>query len=117
MQPSEHQIQSAFFSWVRAAKKLMPVLGLMFAVPNAGKRTYKVAAMMKAEGMIAGVPDIMFPVARNGFNGLAIEFKVPGGKLSDEQAGYARGLVGENWLFCLLTDAEEAIRIVKNYLE
>lgn len=116
MNQTEHQIQSAFFSWVRIAMKQTPVLELMFAVPNAAKRSYKIAAMLKAEGLRAGVPDVIFPVARSGFNGLAIEFKTTIGKLSAEQAYYTKELVKENWLFCMLTDAEEAIRIVKNYL-
>lgn len=116
LEPSEHDIQSTFFSWVRVAEKVYPVLGLMHAVPNAGKRGYKTAAMLIAEGLRKGVPDIMFPVARRGFTGLAIEFKKPGGKLSTEQKEYIEKLVKENWLVAVETDAEAAIKMVKNYL-
>jgi hypothetical protein len=114
--PSEHQIQSAFFAWVRLSEKKYPVLRLMFAVPNAGKRGYKTASMMVAEGLRKGVLDVMFPVARIGFNGLAIEFKKPGGKMTTEQAEYTEMLVNENWLAVVMTDTESAISTVKNYL-
>lgn len=116
LEPSEHDIQSAFFRWVRIAEKVHPVLCTMFAVPNAGKRGYKTAAMLIAEGLRKGVPDIIFPVARSGFAGLAIEFKKPGGKLSTEQKEFIPRLTSENWLVVVQTDSEEAIRIVKNYL-
>lgn len=120
-QPSEHQIQTAFFKWVRLAEKVHPVLKLIFAVPNAGKRSYRTASMMISEGLRSGVCDVIVPVSRHGFCGLAIEFKVAGGdarkKLTENQDEFIAGLTKENWLVSVLTDSEEAIRIVKNYLD
>lgn len=114
---SEHRIQSAFFQWVRVMEKTHPCLELMFAVPNAGKRSYKIAAMLKAEGMRTGVLDIIFPVARAGFNGLAIEFKKPNdGRLTEEQEKFAHALADEGWLVVTITDSDRAITLVKNYL-
>jgi hypothetical protein len=113
---SEHQIQSAFFQWVRVAEKIHPRLKLMFAVPNAGKRGYKTAAMLIAEGLRKGVLDVLFPVASSGFNGLAIEFKKPGGVLTPEQEDFADALTGEGWLVVMMTDSHGAISLVKNYL-
>lgn len=113
---SEHRIQSAFFQWVRVAEKIHPSLKLMFAVPNAGKRGYKTAAMLIAEGLRKGVLDVLFPVARCGFNGLAIEFKKPGGTLTPEQEEFAGLLSGEGWLVVVMTDAQGAVNLVKNYL-
>lgn len=116
LEASEHDIQSAFFKWVKLAEKTNPVLRLMFAVPNAGKRGYKTAAMMIAEGLRSGVPDMLLPVARGGFTGLAIEFKKPGGKLSENQKEFIDLLVKEGWLVVVMTDTEAAIRTVKDYL-
>lgn len=121
LKPSEHQIQAAFFKWVKLAEKVHPVLKLIFAVPNAGKRSFKTAAMMIAEGLRSGVCDVILPVARHGFTGLAIEFKTEGGdkekKLTENQVDFIAGLTSENWLVVVLTDAEEAVRVVKNYLD
>lgn len=117
LEPSEHQIQAAFIKEIRLLEKRFPELGTMFAVPNAAKRSFKLAAMLKAEGMLGGVPDIVFPAPRMGFNGLMLEFKKPlTGKLTQAQKDYIALIVKENWMVVVVTDADEAIRIVKNYL-
>lgn len=67
--------------------------------------------------MLSGVPDIVLPVARKGFNGLMIEFKKPKtGKLTPSQGDYIELIVKENWLVVVMTDAQAAIEVVKNYL-
>ncbi len=115
--PLEHDIQVAFFDWVRLAEKMHPALQLVFAVPNCAKRGYALAARMVKEGLRAGVPDVMLPVARQGFVGLAIEFKrTASTKPSDVQLEYIGKLVKENWLVVVLADSEAAIKTVKNYL-
>jgi VRR-NUC domain len=115
--PSEHQIQVAFIKEVRFLEPRYPELKTLFAVPNAAKRSFKLAAMLKAEGMLSGVPDIILPVARQGFNGLMIEFKKPKtGKLTEAQETYIDLVVKENWLVVVMTDAQAAIDVVKNYL-
>lgn len=72
--------------------------------------------MMIAEGLRKGVLDVLFPVARCGFIGLAIEFKKPRKTMTPEQAEFADLLVQEGWLVVVHTDAEAAIKTVKNYL-
>jgi len=116
LEASEHQIQSAFFQQIRLMEAKYPCLRLMVAIPNAAKRSYKLAAMLKAEGMRKGMLDVLFLVPRKGFAGMAIEFKKIGGKLTPEQLEYIDLLQKENWLVAVLTDAEEAVRLVKNYL-
>lgn len=114
--PLEHDIQTAFFDWVRLAKNIHPVLKLVFAVPNAAKRGFKTAARMKAEGLVSGVPDVLFPAPRHGFSGLAMEFKRPGEKPTEAQLEFMDGLLKENWLVVVVTDSEAAIRTVRDYL-
>lgn len=114
---SEHQIQAAFIKEIRILETRYPELRTLFAVPNAAKRSFKLAAMLKAEGMLSGVPDIILPVARKGFNGLMIEFKKPvTGRLTGSQQLYIDLVVKENWLVVVMTDAQAAIDTVKNYL-
>lgn len=117
LNPLEHDIQAAFFRWVRLMEKTNPVLRLMFAVPNAGKRGYKTAARLIAEGLRSGVPDIIFPVPRGGFSGLAIEFKRKGNKPSPEQIEFIDNLLKEGWLVVVMFDSEDAIKTVKNYIQ
>jgi hypothetical protein len=115
---TEHQIQSAFIDWVRLAEKQDDRLSLLFAVPNGGKRDGFAAFNLKKEGVKAGVPDIIFPLKTDAFNGLAIEFKRPkNSRTSEAQKDYMALLEKYGW--CVVkkcTDAETAIRIVKDYL-
>lgn len=114
--PSEHQIQSGFFQWVRLAEKTDWRLKLLFAVPNGGLRSAKTAGMLWAEGVRAGVPDTMLPVPAGPFCGLAIEFKKPGKTTSDKQDDYIDLLIDAGWMVVICTDAEAAIRTVQDYL-
>jgi hypothetical protein len=47
----------------------------MFAIPNRGHRTMATAVMMRKEGMKRGVPDVVLPISRGGYNCLFIEMK------------------------------------------
>lgn len=75
--PLEHDEQRAFVKWFHAQ---FPTV-LIFAVPNAAMRDYKLAAYLRAEGMFAGIPDIHIPEWRT-----VIEFKrQKGSTISPEQ--------------------------------
>ena len=77
----ESHLQRMCVSWFRLQ---YPVIGkLLFAVPNG--RTE--AAIMKAEGVTAGVTDLILLLGRGGFNALCIEMKTPDRRsvLSDAQ--------------------------------
>jgi VRR-NUC domain len=115
--PLEHNIQAAYIRWVHLAEKVEARLRLLFAVPNGGKRSMVTALALKREGVRAGVPDIMLPVACGPFLGLAIEFKRPGNTTTEKQDGYIDLLVDAGWLVVVCTDAEGAIRTTKDYLE
>ena len=81
---SESSQQKALFCQAARHYEVFPELKWgMFAVPNGGKRDLKEAAKMKAEGVTAGVSDIMLLVAKGGFHGYCIEMKAPG-KLKGE---------------------------------
>ena len=75
--PLEHDEQRAFVKWFRTAYPKV----LIFAVPNAAMRDYKLAAYLRSEGMFAGIPDIHIPEWRT-----VIEFKrKKGSTISPEQ--------------------------------
>ena len=114
---TEHQIQASFFEQILWMENTDERLKLMFAVPNGGKRDIATAVKLKAEGCRAGVADVMFPYPSKGFHGLAIEFKKPvTGRVSKEQSDYLNLLGRNGWLVAICTDAEAAIKTVKDYL-
>jgi hypothetical protein len=81
--PTEHEIQVSFFDWLRV--ELPEIYKSAFAIPNGGYRTKSGALRLKREGVKPGVPDVCIAMPSEEFNGLWLEFKRPGGTLSESQ--------------------------------
>lgn len=79
----------------------------MYATPNAGKRSYALAAYMRAEGLRGGVPDICLPVPRGPYAALYIEMKSRRGVASPAQQQWLQGLtaLGNRAVLCYGCDA------------
>ena len=126
MRSTEHDIQSALFSWAQLQTAQHPELGLMFAIPNGGKREKRqdkkgrwyspTAQKLKKEGVKRGIPDIFLPCARGGSHGLFIEMKAPDGKVSPEQAGVHKLLWEEGYAVIVCYSLESAITLITWYL-
>ena len=70
---TEHDLQVAC---VNEFRYLNPRFAdLLIAIPNGGKRNAIVAAKMKAEGVVAGVPDLFFAHPSGEWHGLFLEMK------------------------------------------
>jgi len=55
----------------------IPELELLHSSLNGVPLAYRSALDAKAGGMLAGIPDLFLPVARDGFHGFYIEMKAP----------------------------------------
>jgi hypothetical protein len=81
----------------------------IFAVPNAAMRDYKLAAYLVAEGLTAGVPDLLVLDWK-----LGIEMKrVKGSTISDEQRGWELYLRGIGWHHIYAYGCKDAIEKVQ----
>lgn len=70
----ESKLQQACVRYFRLA---YPEYGYMlFAVPNGGSRNAVEARILKAEGVVAGVADLILLVPRSGYGSLCIEMKI-----------------------------------------
>ena len=67
----ESELQRACVRWFR----MQYPQHLLFHIPNGGKRNAREAAIFKAEGVVAGIPDLFLAEARHGHHGLFIEMK------------------------------------------
>lgn len=116
--PTEHQEQCALFEWAAWMETVWPELSLMHAIPNGGKRDIRTAAMLKAEGVKPGVPDVCLPVPRGGKHGLYIEMKRrKGGSVSAEQLKWLDSLMRKGYECHVCRGCEEARAVILDYLK
>jgi len=115
---SEHTEQAAVFQWAKLREGQYPALKLMFAVPNAGKRSPGAAAYYLAEGLKSGVPDILLPISyQYPYNGLAIEMKDGKNKPTPKQKEWLQMLADAGWRTEVCYSQEEAKAVIKDYLK
>ena len=96
--PLEDAEQRIIFQWAAMETAARPELGLLYAIPNGGKRAMKTAIALKAQGVKSGVPDMCLPVARGGYHGLYIELKrQKGGTVSETQKSWITALTEQGY--------------------
>ena len=78
---NEHSEQVAVIQWFRIAYPRL----ILFAIPNAAKRSPQLANYMKAEGMLAGVADLFLMKPNSKHHGMFIEMKAEKGLVSEKQ--------------------------------
>lgn len=112
MKEQEHNIQVACVNWFRYTHPKH----LIYAIPNGGQRNATVAAKLKAEGVLRGVPDLSIPEARNGYHGLYIEMKAGKNKPTDEQKNVMQRLCEAGYKCEVCYSFDEFRQIVNDYL-
>ena len=114
MKTTEHEIQVNCVNYFR----LRYPKGLIYAIPNGGQRNVIVAAKLKAEGVLSGVPDLHIPMAKNGFHGLYIELKNGKvGKVSENQKTIMQKLQSEGYRCEVCRSFDEFRTIIDNYMQ
>ena len=89
----------------------------MYHIPNGGRRDAITGARLKAEGVVAGVPDIFLAVPRQGFHGLYVELKrQKGGSLESSQEHIIARLRQAGYRVEVCMGWWEAREAIENYL-
>ncbi len=116
---SEHDEQAALFTWRDLMAAQIPELNLLFAVPNAAKRSPGLARWMKAEGLRSGVPDVWLPVSRGRWHGLVLEMKRSDGGAgeSPEQEWWRTVLLEQGYYALVVKGWDQAKEAILRYLE
>lgn len=94
---NEGKEQELLFSWAEGYEIVYPSLRLMHHIPNGGKRDTVTGAVLRRQGVKAGVPDICLPVARGKYHGLYIELKVGENRPSPAQRAFIDALRYEGY--------------------
>jgi hypothetical protein len=100
MRHIESNIQKSCIEWFRYQHRSLA--DMIFHIPNGGKRNAREAARLKAEGVTAGVADVILLVGRQGYNSLCIEFKAPKGTQTSLQKEWQRQAEtnGNKYIIC-----------------
>lgn len=113
---SESQEQQRLFLWWSFASAQWPD-AVMFAVPNGGWRTVRTATRLKAEGVLAGVPDVFLAAPRGSSHGLFVEMKrKTGGSVSKAQKLVMARLRAAGYACFVCRGFDEARKTVEGYL-
>ena len=114
MMHPEHANQCLFFQWFRLAHPTI----VAFAIPNFAHLSVRAGAWLKAEGKLAGVPDLFVAIGNNvGKKGLFIEMKSMKGAIQDSQLEVIDKLIESGYCCKIARSFEEAKKIVEEYLK
>ncbi|WP_303811844.1 VRR-NUC domain-containing protein [Apibacter mensalis] len=108
----ESRLQRACIKWF----KLQYPKETIFAIPNGGKRGKIEAAIMKGEGVMAGVSDLFLMRGKERYHGLFIEMKAKNGKLRENQRVFIEDAERKDYKVEVCYSLEEFIEKVNNYL-
>lgn len=110
---TEHDTQRILMVWF---KRNYPDL-LLFAIPNGAKRDIITGSRLKAEGVVAGIPDLFLAYPKQSYNGLFIELKTETGKLRKSQKEILTRLNDAGYHAVVAYGYEEAKKVIRMYLE
>ena len=114
---TEHDIQAAYFDWVRLNHNMDWRYKNIFAIPNNTWAKNKGAARkMIHEGVEAGILDVFVAIPMNNFAGLWIEFKFEDNEMTTKQKDWAYRLHVAGFAVYIVRSVSDAIDLTENYL-
>ena len=111
----ESQLQIDCVKWFRMQYRQYS--GCFFSVPNGGQRNKITAQILKAEGAMSGVSDLILLVPNEHYNGLCIEMKYGKGAQSDNQKDFEKNVTHWGYKYVVCRTIEEFIKEVNTYLK
>lgn len=114
MKQSESSLQQ---NCIRLFRMMYPKYVLRYyAIPNGGARDKITGAILKREGVIAGVLDTFLSVPRGRWAGMWIEFKTEKGRLSESQERFIEEHK-EDYHIVVVRSVEQFMAEVEAYLK
>lgn len=116
---NEHSHQVAVLAWSVINLPRYPCLKWLFAIPNGGTRSRSQGGRLKAEGVKAGVADLMLPVPVGRYHGLFIEMKRQNGTEADvspKQREFLLFVQAQGYRVQVCYGWEQAVAVIERYL-
>ena len=114
MKYKESKLQQACVRWFNYQHPKLR--GILFAVPNGGRRDKETGAMLKAEGVLRGVADLILLKSNAHYGALLIEMKTEKGKQSPNQREWQEKIEKDGYKYVICRSKEDFQREVNNYL-
>lgn len=108
----ESNIQSSCVRWFRYQYPQY----LLAAIPNGGRRDLRTGAIMKREGALAGMPDLLLLHPAGGYHGMAIEMKTDVGRQSEAQKEIEKKMKDEGYLYVVVRSFDEFVGVIEKYI-
>lgn len=110
----EHRIQVACVRWF---KQQYPFFAHnLFAVPNGGRRDAVTGARLKAEGVLAGVADLILLKPNRFYGALLIEMKTRKGKQQQTQREWQQKIIADGYHYVICRSFDDFRREVNDYI-
>lgn len=110
----EHNLQVACVRWFRYSYPQMA--HSLFAVPNGGHRNKVTAGKLKAEGVLAGVADLILLHKNSVYGALLIEMKFEKGEQSEAQKDWQSKVEKDGYRYVVCRSFEDFTRNIEEYL-
>ena len=103
-------------NYAELASYLIKYTGTHKKGTDGGKRDKATAAVLKRQGVKAGVPDIMLPAARAGYHGLYIELKAGENTTTKKQKEWLEYLRQQGYYTAVCYGWQPAAQLIEQYL-
>lgn len=114
MKHQESRLQAACVQWFNYAHPHLR--GLLFAVPNGGRRDAVTGKILKAEGVVAGVADLILLHQTMDNNCLCIEMKTAKGRQQESQKEWQEKAERGGARYVICRSLEDFINITNEYV-
>lgn len=112
MKNEEHNLQVACVRWFDM--QYPSYKNMLFAVPNGGQRNVIVASKLKAEGVRAGVADLIFMCGLGQV--LFIEMKTKKGTQTESQKAFEKICLENGYIYKIARSFEDFKKLIEIYL-
>lgn len=114
MKYNESKLQQTCVKWFNY--QYIEFRGCLFAVPNGGARDAVTGRILKMEGVVAGVADLILLVPNKHHHALLIEMKTEKGRQSPSQREWQKNIEQYNYKYVICRSLDDFIKTINDYL-
>lgn len=111
----EHKLQVSIVNWFRLQYPSMR--HNLFAVPNGGRRDAATGRILKDEGVLAGVSDLILLKSNQHYGALLIETKTKKGTQRESQKEWESKITADGYKYVVVRSLDDFIKEVDDYFK